>query len=90
MPDELIDFCHPGQSADSKATIMQVRAAVERLSHDHRIVIELTEAGLSKKEIAKKLGEPAGTIRSRLFYARRELQGLITSLTTKKPNPQFD
>lgn len=52
-----------------------VRRAVASLSDDHRIVIALHHLeGMDLKDIAKMLGCPAGTIKSRLARARDELK----------------
>lgn len=54
---------------------LDVTAAVQALGPDHRDVILLREfEGLSYDEIAQTLGIPRGTVESRLFRARRELQ----------------
>lgn len=56
----------------------RIDAAVERLSPEHRTVILLREMeGLEYQEIAEAVGCSLGTVMSRLFYARRKLQGLL-------------
>jgi RNA polymerase sigma-70 factor (ECF subfamily) len=58
-----------------------VRAAVERLSVDHREVIVLKNfKGHSYREIAEILDVPIGTVMSRLFYARHALRVLIEEI----------
>ena len=57
---------------------MDVRAAILALRPEHREVIVLREMqGFSYEEIAQALGVPPGTVESRLFRARKELQGLL-------------
>ena len=57
---------------------IDVKAAMRLLSPDHRDVIALREfQGLSYDEIAEVLEIPRGTVESRLFRARRELQGQL-------------
>ena len=68
-----------GQSAaprtESTDTRLDLAAAIRTLSPEHREVIGLREfGGLSYEEIAEALGVPRGTVESRLFRARRELQ----------------
>jgi RNA polymerase sigma-70 factor (ECF subfamily) len=47
-----------------------VRAALDRLSSDHREVLELAYFGeLTQSTIAQRLGLPLGTVKSRTFYA---------------------
>jgi RNA polymerase sigma-70 factor, ECF subfamily len=49
-----------------------VRAALERLSEEHRAVLDLAYVrGLRQVEIAERLGLPLGTVKSRTFYALR-------------------
>jgi len=52
----------------------QVARALAQLSDDHREVVFLTfYEGLSYGEIASILDIPAGTVKSRMFYAKRQL-----------------
>jgi len=52
----------------------RVARALERLSADHREVVFLTfYEGLSYGEIASILGIPTGTVKSRMFHAKRQL-----------------
>lgn len=52
--------------------------AMQKLSEDHRLVVTLHDVqGLSHDEIAKIVGCNVGTVRSRLFYARQQLQGTL-------------
>lgn len=49
--------------------------AMQMLSEPFRVVFALVDiGGLEYAEVAKELGIPVGTVRSRLFRARRELQ----------------
>ncbi|MBX9721150.1 MAG: sigma-70 family RNA polymerase sigma factor, partial [Candidatus Obscuribacterales bacterium] len=58
---------------DSYARTM---AAVEKLPPEQRSVIELYANGWTYAEIAELQGLPAGTVRSRLHYARKKLEVL--------------
>ena len=52
-----------------------IQGALDTLSEDHRAVILLREVeGLSYEEMARVLEVPKGTIMSRLFHARRNMQ----------------
>jgi RNA polymerase sigma factor (sigma-70 family) len=52
--------------------------ALLRLSEPHRIVVVLHDVqGLSHEEIAEIMNCNIGTVRSRLFYARQQLQGYL-------------
>jgi RNA polymerase sigma-70 factor, ECF subfamily len=53
----------------------RVRRALRRLSAELRAVINLCDMnGLKYEDTARKLGVPVGTVRSRLFRARRALR----------------
>ncbi len=55
-----------------------IEAAMERLSPEHRIVVQLREfEGLDYAAIAKAVGCSMGTVMSRLHYARKHLQKLL-------------
>jgi RNA polymerase sigma-70 factor (ECF subfamily) len=68
-----------GSSADTAADArIDVTAALGALSAEHQQVITLRELqGLSYEEMAQVLEIPRGTVESRLFRARRELQELL-------------
>lgn len=56
-----------------------VMKALDRLPHDQREVVFLTfYEGLSYKEIAAIQGIPEGTVKSRMFHAKRKLVGALT------------
>ena len=56
-----------------------VRAGLERLSPEHRLALELVfYQGLSLNEAAEACGCPAGTIKSRLNYAKASLRGVLS------------
>ena len=56
-----------------------IQAALDTLSEDHRAVIMLREIeGLSYEEMARVLEVPKGTIMSRLFHARRNMQAALS------------
>lgn len=54
--------------------------AMDKISPEHRAVIVLKDIeGISYREIASTLGCSIGTVMSRLFYARKNLQALLIS-----------
>lgn len=56
----------------------KLNEAMQKLSEVHRLVVTLHDVqGLSHDEIAKIIGCNVGTVRSRLFYARQQLQGTL-------------
>jgi RNA polymerase sigma factor RpoE len=53
----------------------KLNTAMQKLSHVHRLVVTLHDVqGLSHEEISKIMDCNTGTVRSRLFYARQQLQ----------------
>ena len=57
----------------------KLNAAMQRLSEPHRLVVTLHDVqGLSHEEIAQIMECNIGTVRSRLFYARQQLQGYLS------------
>jgi len=56
----------------------KLNAALLKLSESHRLAVVLHDVqGLSHEEIAKVMHCNIGTVRSRLFYARQQLQALL-------------
>jgi RNA polymerase sigma factor RpoE len=57
----------------------KLNAAMQRLSEPHRLVVTLHDVqGLSHEEIAEIMDCNIGTVRSRLFYARQQLQAYLS------------
>ena len=57
----------------------KLNEAMLKLSEPHRLVVTLHDVqGLSHEEIAKIMECNIGTVRSRLFYAHRQLQNFLT------------
>lgn len=61
------------------ATALTVRAALRELSPSHReILLETYFRERTTQEAAQALGLPAGTVKSRVYYALRELRDRLT------------
>ena len=59
----------------------QMRLAIKRLSPEHRAVLDLTYyQGLSIKEIAEIMDCPLNTVKTRMFYARKRLGGILKEM----------
>ena len=57
----------------------KLNAAMQKLSEPHRLVVTLHDVqGLSHEEVAKIMDCNIGTVRSRLFYARQQLQAYLS------------
>jgi RNA polymerase sigma-70 factor (ECF subfamily) len=71
----------PDDRASAKDIKVRIDAAIVKLTPEHREVILLREMeGLEYHEIAERIGQPIGTVMSRLFYARKRLQGMLRDL----------
>lgn len=69
----------PRKALERKQLYAAIMDALERLPEDQRQVVLLRELeGLSYREIAEVVGIPEGTVMSRLFYARKKLQKLLS------------
>jgi RNA polymerase sigma-70 factor (ECF subfamily) len=57
----------------------KLNTAMQKLSETHRLVVTLHDVqGLSHEEIAEIMDCNIGTVRSRLFYARQQLQAYLS------------
>jgi RNA polymerase sigma-70 factor (ECF subfamily) len=75
----LISEKTPRREAGLKELQEKLNAALQRLSEPHRLVVTLHDVqGLSHEEIAKIMDSNVGTVRSRLFYARQQLQAYLS------------
>jgi RNA polymerase sigma-70 factor (ECF subfamily) len=65
--------------AASREEALDLRRAIERLDPSDRELVLLKHLeGWTYDELSDRLGIPRGTVMSRLFYARRRLQSLIS------------
>ena len=56
----------------------KMNEAMLKLSEQHRLVVTMHDVqGLAHEEIAEIMECNVGTVRSRLFYARQQLQGYL-------------
>ncbi|MCA9185776.1 MAG: sigma-70 family RNA polymerase sigma factor [Pirellulaceae bacterium] len=71
----------PAADLERQEQAVQVHAALNRLSDEHRQVVVLREMdGHGYDVIAELLGIPVGTVRSRLHRARSQLRELLGGL----------
>src|SRR5947209_6920917 len=74
----LISDKTPRREASLTELQEKLNEGLQKLSEPHRLVVTLHDVqGLSHEEIAKIMGCNIGTVRSRLFYARQQLQGFL-------------
>lgn len=78
---DLIEKRDPLREANLNDLKERLNEAMMKLSHDHRAVVTMFDIqGMPHAEIAKILGVSEGTVRSRLFYAHRQLQAHLGDL----------
>ncbi|MFJ4964675.1 sigma-70 family RNA polymerase sigma factor [Streptomyces sp. NPDC088729] len=71
-------------TADSAVRALDVRQAVRTLSPEHRaVLVQIYFRGLSVGETAAVLGIPAGTVKSRSYYALRLLSRNLPGYSRK-------
>jgi RNA polymerase sigma-70 factor (ECF subfamily) len=77
---------HPSRGLEREEMRAALDAALDQLSDEHRavFVLHLLE-GMPYKEIAQVLDCPIGTVMSRLHYARKRLQGLLSWIERDEP-----
>jgi RNA polymerase sigma-70 factor (ECF subfamily) len=69
----------PEQDAYRRELGLRLGAALERLPHEQRVAFVLCEVEeLSSADAAAIAGAPEGTVRTRLFHARRRLRDLLS------------
>ena len=75
----LISHNTPARDAGLSELQQKLNAAMLKLSEPHRLVVTLHEIqGLPHEEIAQIMECNVGTVRSRLFYARQQLQAWLS------------
>ncbi|MBD5268031.1 MAG: RNA polymerase sigma factor [Bacteroides sp.] len=79
--DKTEDLYHLNISQDSGLStpegsfaVKEIHEALNSFSDDYRIPFNMFVAGYKYHEIADKLGLPLGTVKSRIFFARKRLR----------------
>jgi len=69
----------PQRDANLSELHEKLNEALQKLSEVHRMVVVLHDVqGMPHEEISKIMKCNAGTVRSRLFYARQQLQAILS------------
>jgi RNA polymerase sigma-70 factor (ECF subfamily) len=75
---ELMSHVTPRTEAGLNELQKTLNEALQKLSEEHRTAVILHDVqGLTHADIAKIMRCPETTVRSRLFYARQQLQGML-------------
>lgn len=59
---------------DHELSLKEINKAIESLENTYQIPFSMYLAGFKYKEIADQLDLPIGTVKSRIFFARKQLQ----------------
>lgn len=70
----------PGDSLNSpiqEIAIKEIRGHIDRLEEEYSVPFKMHFKGFKYKEISNKLGIPIGTVKSRIFIARKKLMEVM-------------
>lgn len=85
--EAMIDLAHasnPRRQSDVNELQKKLNEAMQALSEDHRVVVTMFDIqGIPHAEISRILNVSEGTVRSRLFYAHKQLQGHLAKFIGK-------
>ena len=62
------------ESPDGSYTAAEITSAINEFPEKYRVPFSMHVAGYNYNEIAEEMNLPLGTIKSRIFFARQELQ----------------
>lgn len=69
-----LDVVNDYDSPDTSYQMNEITGAIDSLNDDMKIPFSMFLSGYKYHEIAEKLNLPLGTVKSRIFFARQELQ----------------
>ncbi len=62
------------ETPEGSYATQEITGAINELSEDYRVPFSMHVAGYKYNEIAEKMNLPLGTVKSRIFFARKRLQ----------------
>lgn len=65
------------ETPDGAISVADINAAIASFDDGYRVPFSLHLAGYRYAEIAERVNLPLGTVKSRIFYARRRLQAML-------------
>lgn len=68
-----------GNNADSSMMVKELTSMIEQLDDSIRVPFLMHYQGFKYQEIADHLNLPLGTVKSRIFFARKEMKSQIAS-----------
>ncbi len=82
--------CPKDVSPDSVLHYKELYEIVDNISESNRLPFKLHVEGFKYEEIAEKMKVPIGTIKSRIFMARKEAMGIIYGTIKPKTSKNMD
>lgn len=64
-------------SPEGAYSIGEINKAINSFTDEYKIPFSMHVSGYKYEEIAQKLGLPIGTVKSRIFFARKRLQDIL-------------
>jgi RNA polymerase sigma-70 factor, ECF subfamily len=87
LPDE--DAPNPPELLDAAQNAESLRRCLEKLSDDHRLVVHLAFFDdLPYTEVARIVDCPVGTVKTRIFHAKRLLRQCLSRTEAKGSEPR--
>jgi RNA polymerase sigma factor (sigma-70 family) len=80
---------NPRRQSNINELQKKLNEAMQELSEDHRSVVTMFDIqGMPHAEISRILGVSEGTVRSRLYYAHKQLQGYLEEFISPTHSPE--
>ncbi len=70
-------------SVENTYAVDEITRAINSFSDEYRVPFSMHVAGYKYNEIAEKMGLPLGTVKSRIFFARKKLQVMLADYRTR-------
>ena len=64
-------------SPEGSYTVSEISKVINSFSDEYKVPFTMHVSGFKYEEIAQNLGLPIGTVKSRIFFARKRLQELL-------------
>lgn len=75
-----ISQCSKVNTPEESMTIKEINYAINSLTDELKVSFSMFIAGYKYSEISKKLNLPLGTVKSRIFFAKKELQKILKEI----------
>ncbi|MCL1943395.1 MAG: RNA polymerase sigma factor [Candidatus Azobacteroides sp.] len=65
------------ETPDGAYTIQEINKAITGFTNEYKIPFSMHVSGYKYSEIAERMSLPLGTVKSRIFFARQQLQAIL-------------